>query len=64
MTATSKHLYRPVLRPASFATLPGIDWDYVESTDFPPIAARRQSSPTRGLAEVDWRGRIVEEEAQ
>lgn len=26
-----KYLYRPLLRPPGFATLPGIEWDYVEA---------------------------------
>jgi hypothetical protein len=37
------HLYRPLLRPASFCTLPkGLVWDYVEApANRPDIAAKR-----------------------
>lgn len=38
------HLYRPLLRPASFATLPqGVDWRYVE---VPAYITKRPDLPT------------------
>jgi hypothetical protein len=40
------YLYRPMLRPASFCTLPrGVEWDYVEAPAISPDIARRRGLP-------------------
>lgn len=49
------NLYRPLLRPASFATLPrGVRWEYVEA---PPYVNRRpdlrQSDFPHGVIKTD-----------
>lgn len=40
-----KYQYRPTMRPASFATLPGIEWDYIEAPADEPLVACRRNLP-------------------
>jgi hypothetical protein len=40
-----EYLYRPTLRPPSFCTLPGIEWDYVEAPASDPSIAMRRGLP-------------------
>lgn len=52
-----QNLYRPLLRPAGFATLPrGLEWDYVQMP--PDLAHRRPELPAskhrHGVIRTAW----------
>jgi len=62
----TKYLYRPLLRPASFCTMPkGITWRYVEAPALDPLIGSRLgisvSVHAHGVIAIDRR--ISQEEA-
>jgi len=51
---TTQHLYQPMLRPASFATLPtGLTWEYKEAPTYLPKAPAPPSRHKHGVIKTD-----------
>ena len=46
--------YKPILRPAGYATLPdGIEWTFVEAPDYLPMAPAPRSSHPHGIIDTN-----------